>query len=44
LKKIKQNKQQIINSTFRNEFEIGKGVSDWTCDYNEKQNGRITDN
>ena len=26
----------INNSTFENEQEIGKAVSDWTCDYNKK--------
>ncbi len=26
----------INNSTFENEQDIGKAVSDWTCDYNKK--------
>jgi transposase len=29
-------RQAINNSTFENEQEIGKAVSDWTCDYNKK--------
>jgi transposase len=29
-------KQAINNSTFENEQDIGKAVSDWTCDYNKK--------
>ena len=33
----------INNSTFRNEPDIGKAVSDWTCNYNEKHGRRITD-
>ena len=27
-------RQAINNSTFRNESDIGKAVSDWTCNYN----------
>jgi transposase len=29
-------RQAINNSTFENEREIGKGVSEWTSDYNKK--------
>lgn len=29
-------RQAINNSTFLNERDIGKAVSDWTCDYNKK--------
>ena len=29
-------RQAINNSTFLNEQDIGKTVSDWTCDYNKK--------
>jgi transposase len=29
-------RQAINNSTFENEQDIGKAVSDWTCDYNKK--------
>ena len=29
-------RQAINNSTFENEQEIGKAVSEWTCDYNKK--------
>jgi len=29
-------RQAINNSTFRNELDIGKAVSDWTNDYNKK--------
>jgi hypothetical protein len=36
-------RQAINNSTFRNEYEIGKIVFDWTCNYNEKHGRRITD-
>jgi transposase len=28
-------RQAINNSTFENEQDIGKAVSDWTCDYNK---------
>ena len=31
------------DSTFKNESDIGKAVSDWTCTYNEKHGRRITD-
>jgi hypothetical protein len=27
-------RKAINNSTFRNESDIGKAVSDWTCNYN----------
>jgi hypothetical protein len=33
----------INNSTFRNESDIGKAISDWTYNYNEKHGRRITD-
>ena len=36
-------RKAINNSTFRNESDIGKAVSDWTCNYNEKHGRRITD-
>ena len=36
-------RQAINNSTFKNEPDIGKAVSDWTCTYNEKHGRRITD-
>ena len=36
-------RQAINNSTFRNESDIGKAVSDWTYTYNEKHGIRITD-
>jgi hypothetical protein len=36
-------RQAINNSTFRNEPDIGKTVSDWTYTYNEKHGRRITD-
>jgi len=36
-------RQAVNNSTFRNEPDIGKAVSDWTCNYNEKHGRRITD-
>ena len=29
-------KQAINNSTFENQQDIGKAVSEWTCDYNKK--------
>ncbi len=29
-------RQAINNSTFENEQDIDKAVSDWTCDYNKK--------
>ena len=36
-------RQAINNSTFRNEFDIGKAVFDWTYNYNRKHGRRITD-
>lgn len=36
-------RQAINNSTFRNESDIGKAVSDWTYNYNGKHGRRITD-
>ena len=29
-------RQDVNNSTFENEQDIGKAVSDWTNDYNKK--------
>ncbi len=37
-------RQAINNSTFRNENDIGKAISDWTCNYNKKHVDRITIN
>ncbi|HSF49832.1 MAG TPA: hypothetical protein VLA74_03650, partial [Nitrososphaeraceae archaeon] len=34
-------RKAINNSTFRNESDIGKAVSDWTCNYNNSH-GNIT--
>ena len=36
-------RQAINNSTFKNEREIGKAVTDWTENYNKKHGRRITD-
>jgi hypothetical protein len=36
-------RKAINNSTFRNESDIGKAVSDWTCNYNNSH-GNITRN
>lgn len=36
-------RQAVNNSTFRNEPDIGKAVSDWTCNYNNSH-GSITRN
>jgi len=36
-------KQGIYDSTFGNEPNIGKALSDWTWIYNEKHGRRITD-
>ena len=36
-------RKAINNSTFRNESDIGKAVSDWTCNYNNSH-GSITRN
>jgi hypothetical protein len=36
-------RQIVNNSTFGNEHDIGKAVSDWTYNYNEKHGIRITD-
>ncbi len=32
-------RQVINNSTFRNEYDIGRAVSDWTVNYNKKHAG-----
>ena len=36
-------RQAVNNSTFKNEPDIGKAVSDWIYNYNEKHGRRITD-
>jgi len=35
-------RQAINNSTFLNEQDIGKAVSDWICDYNKKHTAQIS--
>jgi len=35
-------RQAINNSTFLNEQDISKAVSDWTCDYNKKHAGKTS--
>lgn len=35
-------RKAIDNSTFRNESDIGKAVSDWTCNYNTNRGNKIT--
>jgi transposase len=35
-------RQAINNATFLNEQDIGKAVSDWTCDYNKKHAGKTS--
>ncbi len=35
-------RQTINNSTFLNEQDIGKAVSDWTCDYNKKHTSKTS--
>ena len=35
-------RQAINNSTFQDEHDIGKAVSDWTCDYNKKHAGKTS--
>ena len=37
-------RQAINNSTFQNERDIGKAVSDWTCDYNKKHSDKTSIN
>ena len=37
-------RQAINNSTFRNEHDIGKAVSDWTVNYNKKHVGKMSIN
>ena len=34
-------RQAVNNSTFENEQDIGKAVSDWTINYNKKHVGKI---
>jgi hypothetical protein len=36
-------RQAINNSTFRNEPDIRKAISDWTDNYNERYDRMITD-
>jgi hypothetical protein len=36
-------RQAVNNFTFRNESDIGKAISEWTYNYNEKHGRRITD-
>ena len=35
-------RKAVNNSTFRNEFDIGKALSDWTCEDNNSHYGSIT--
>lgn len=35
-------RQAISNSTFLNEQDIGKAVSEWTCDYNKKHSWKTS--
>jgi hypothetical protein len=35
-------RQAINNSTFRNEQEIGKAVSEWTVNYNKKHTAKTS--
>jgi transposase len=37
-------RQAINNSTFENEHDIGKAVSDWTINYNKKHVGKMSIN
>lgn len=37
-------RQAINNSTFENEYNIGKAVSDWTINYNKKHVGKTSIN
>ena len=37
-------RQAINNSTFENEQDIGKAVSDWTFNYNKKHVGKMSIN
>ncbi|HXS60589.1 MAG TPA: transposase [Candidatus Sulfopaludibacter sp.] len=37
-------RQAINNSTFTNEYDIGKAVSDWTINYNKKHVGKTSIN
>ena len=37
-------RQAINNSTFQNESDIRKAVSDWACDYNKKHRGKTSIN
>ncbi len=39
---LRMHRQAISNSTFRNEYDIGKAVSNWTCDYNKKHAGKTS--
>ena len=35
-------RQAVNNSTFENEQDIGKAVSDWTINYNKKHVGKMS--
>jgi hypothetical protein len=37
-------RQAINNSTFENEYDTGKAVSDWTINYNRKHVGKMSIN
>ncbi len=37
-------RQAINNSTFENEQDIGKAVSEWTVNYNKKHIGKVNIN
>ena len=37
-------RQAINNSTFENEYDIGKAISDWTINYNKKHVGKTSIN
>ncbi len=39
-----QQRQVINNSTFEDEYDIGKAVSDWTINYNKKHVGKMSIN
>jgi len=36
VRRLWMHREAINKSTFENEQDIGKAVSDWTCDYNKK--------
>jgi transposase len=39
---LRMHRKAINNSIFLNEQDIGKVVSDWTCDYNKKHVGKAS--